>query len=146
MKKMLLATTVLASLTFAAHADSDGKIKIGVLNDQSSSFSAIGGTEVVKAVELAIKDFGGSVLGQPIELVAADHQNKPDVGLAIAREWLEQDNVDVIADMANSAISLGVNTLIGEKKKVGLFVSPLTDRPTEADCNGHVVAWAYDAY
>jgi branched-chain amino acid transport system substrate-binding protein len=144
MKKLLLATTVLATATFAAHAQ-DNTVKIGVLNDQSSSFSAIGGTEVVRAVELAIKDFGGQVLGKPIELVAADHQNKPDVGLAIAREWFERDNVDVIADMANSAIALGVNTLIGEKKKVGLFVSPLTDRPTEADCNGHVVAWAYDA-
>lgn len=124
----------------------DGTVKIGVLNDQSTSFSALGGTEVIRAVELAIKDFGGQALGKPIELVSADHQNKPDVGLAIAREWLEKDNVDAIADMANSAISLGVNTLIGEKGKVGLFVSPLTDRPTEADCNGHVVAWAYDAY
>jgi branched-chain amino acid transport system substrate-binding protein len=144
MRKLLLATTVLATATFAAHAQ-DNTVKIGVLNDQSTSFSAIGGTEVVRAVELAIKDFGGQVLGKPIELVAADHQNKPDIGLAIAREWFERDNVDVIADMANSAIALGVNTLIGEKKKVGLFVSPLTDRPTEADCNGHVVAWAYDA-
>jgi branched-chain amino acid transport system substrate-binding protein len=145
MKKFLLATTILVSI--AGHAVAgDGAVKIGVLNDQSTSFSAIGGTEVVKAVELAIKDFGGQALGKPIEMVAADHQNKPDVGLAIAREWLDKDNVDAIADMANSAISLGVNTLIGEKDKVGLFVSPLTDRPTEADCNGHVVAWAYDAF
>lgn len=147
MKKLLLATTLLASFAFAAYAQSsDGAVKIGVLNDQSTSFSALGGTEVVRAVELAIKDFGGKALGKPIVLVSADHQNKPDVGLAIAREWLERDNVDAIADMANSAIALGVNTLIGEKKKIGLFVSPLTDRPTEADCNGQIVAWAYDAY
>jgi branched-chain amino acid transport system substrate-binding protein len=147
MKKLLLATTILASVAFGANAgSSDNVVKIGVLNDQSTSFSALGGTEVVKAAELAIKDFGGQALGKPIELISADHQNKPDVGLAIAREWLEKDNVDAIADMANSAIALGVNTLIGEKGKVGLFVSPLTDRPTEADCNGHVVAWAYDAY
>lgn len=147
MKNILLATTMLASVAFAGAAMAgDNKIKIGVLNDQSSSFSALGGTEVVRAVELAVKNFGGEVLGSPIEVVSADHQNKPDVGLAIAREWLEQDGVDAIADMANSAISLGVNTLIGEKDAVGLFVSPLTDRPTEADCNGHVVAWAYDAY
>ena len=145
MKKLLLATTILSMAAFAAYAQ-DNSVKIGVLNDQSTSFSAIGGTEVVKAVELAIKDFGGQVLGKPIELVTADHQNKPEVGLAIARQWLDQDGVDAIADMANSAIALGVNTLIGEKKRVGLFVSPLTDRTTEADCNGHVVAWAYDAY
>ena len=147
MKKLLMASTLLASLAGPLSAQAgDDAIKIGVLNDQSTSFSAIGGTEVVKAVEMAIKDFGGTALGKPIELVTADHQNKPDVGLAIAREWLEQGNVDAIADMANSAISLGVNTLIGENKKVGLFVSPLTDRPTEKDCNGHVVSWAYDAY
>jgi branched-chain amino acid transport system substrate-binding protein len=147
MKKILLATTILASVGFAGHAVAgDGVVKIGVLNDQSTSFSAIGGTEVVKAVELAIKDFGGQALGKPIEMISADHQNKPDVGLAIAREWFDTGGVDAIADMANSAISLGVNTLIGERDRVGLFVSPLTDRPTEADCNGHVVAWAYDAY
>jgi len=145
MKQLLLATSILASSVIGAQAQ-DNMVKIGVLNDQSTSFSALGGTEVVRAVELAIADFGGEVLGNPIELVSADHQNKPDVGLSIAREWLEQDDVDVIADMANSAISLGINTLIGEQGKVGLFVSPLTDRPTEADCNGHVVAWAYDAY
>ena len=147
MRKLLFATTALASLAFAGLASAgDNTVKIGVLNDQSSSFSALGGTEVVRAVEKAVQDFGGEVLGNSIEVVSADHQNKPDVGLSIAREWLEQDGVDVIADMANSAISLGVNTLIGEKGKVGLFVSPLTDRPTEADCNGHVIAWAYDAY
>ncbi|MCB1461834.1 MAG: ABC transporter substrate-binding protein [Nitratireductor sp.] len=139
---MALALSLASSLAYAG----DGAVKIGVLNDQSSSFSALGGTEVVRAVELAVKDFGGSVLGKPIEIVSADHQNKPDVGLEIAREWLEKDNVDVITDMANSAISLGVNTLIGKDGKVGLFVSPLTDKPTEADCNGHVIAWAYDAY
>jgi len=147
MNKYMLVTTIMASLAFAAPAQSgDNAVKIGVLNDQSSSFSALGGTEVVRAVEMAVEDFGGQVLGKPIEVVSADHQNKPDVGLAIAREWLEEDGVDAIADMANSAISLGVNTLIGEKGKVGLFVSPLTDRHTEADCNGHTVAWAYDAY
>lgn len=147
MKKLLLASTMFAALTAAAFAQqSDGQVKIGVLNDQSTSFSAIGGTEVVRAVEMAIKDYGGQALGKPIEFVTADHQNKPEVGLAIARQWLDQDNVDAIADMANSAIALGVNTLLGEKKRVGLFVSPLTDRTTEGDCNGYVVAWAYDAY
>ncbi|TKT75726.1 ABC transporter substrate-binding protein [Aquamicrobium sp. LC103] len=145
MKKLLLATTMLVAATMASHAQ-DNVVKIGVLNDQSTSFSALGGTEVVRAAELAVKDFGGSVLGNPIEILSADHQNKPDVGLALARQWLERDGVDAIADVANSAVSLGVNTLIGDQKKVGLFVSPLTDRPTEADCNGHIVAWAYDAY
>ncbi len=139
---MTLALSLASSVAFAQ----DGAVKIGVLNDQSSSFSALGGTEVVHAVELAIQDHGGMALGKPIELVSADHQNKPEVGLSIARQWLEQDNVDVIADMANSAISLGVNTLIGETGKIGLFVSPLTNKPMEADCNGHVIAWAYSPH
>lgn len=142
--KMTIAFALLLTAT-CAYAQ-DGAVKIGVLNDQSSSFSALGGTEVVRAVELAIKDHGGKALGKPIELVSADHQNKPEVGLAIAREWLQKNNVDVIADMANSAISLGVNSLIGETGKIGLFVSPLTDKPVEADCNGHVMAWAYSPY
>lgn len=147
MKKRLLATSLLALLPLTAVAQTgNGAIKIGILNDQSSSFSALGGTEVVEAVTQAIAAHGGNALGKPIELVSADHQNKPDVALSIAREWLETGDVDVIVDVANSAIALGVNTLIGEKGKMGLFVSPLTDKPTEADCNGHVAAWAYDAY
>ena len=147
MKKLLLATSFLALIPLTALAQTgNGAVKIGILNDQSSSFSALGGTEVIEAVTQAIAAHGGNALGKPIELVSADHQNKPDVALSIAREWLETGDVDVIVDVANSAIALGVNTLIGEKGKLGLFISPLTDRPTEADCNGHVAAWAYDAY
>jgi len=147
MGKNFLATTALALLALATPTlAQDGVVKIGVLNDQSTSFSALGGAEVITATKLAVKDYGGEALGKTIEVISADHQNKPEVGLSIAREWLERDNVDVIVDMANSAIALGVNTLIGENKRIGLFVSPLTDRPTEADCNGYVTSWAYDAY
>lgn len=123
-----------------------GPVKIGVLNDQSSSFSALGGKEVVEAVKLAVADFGGQVLGKPIEVLSADHQNKPEVALSIARQWLEQDGVDVLVDVANSAIALGVNNLLGQEKKIGMFVSPLTDAMTESACNGYGLAWAYDAY
>lgn len=145
--KKLLATAALTALVAGTAQAGDGVVKIGVLNDQSTSFSALGGSEVVEAVEMAIADFGGEALGKPIEFVFADHQNKPDVALSIAREWLDRDNVDVIMDVANSAISLGINTLIGDyPDAMGLFVSPLTDRMTEADCNGRVMAWAYDAY
>lgn len=147
--KLKLATTLalpILSLATAAAFAGDGQVKIGVLNDQSTSFSSIGGTEVVHAVELAIKDHGGTALGKPIELVSADHQNKPDIGLSIAHQWLEQDNVDVIADVANSAVAIGVNTVIGADHKMGLFVSPLSNQPTEKDCNGQIVSWAYDPH
>jgi branched-chain amino acid transport system substrate-binding protein len=146
MIRLVLGTiAILATTGPSAHAESNG-VKIGVLNDQSSAYAAIGGKEVVSAVQLAIDDFGGFVLGKPIELVSADHENSAEIGLAIASEWLEKDDVDVIADMPNSAISLDVNALIGKEQKLGLFVSPLTDRSTEEDCNGHVVAWAFDAH
>ncbi|WP_112320626.1 ABC transporter substrate-binding protein [Oceanibium sediminis] len=144
--KNLFASAAVLALTVGGAFAADGVVKIGVLNDQSTSFSALGGTEAVEAVKLAIADFGGEVLGQPIEFVSADHQNKPDVALSIAREWLDTQGVDLILDVPNSAIALGLNTLIGESEKMGIFISPLTDRPTEADCNGHVLAWAYDAY
>ncbi|MCL4186277.1 MAG: ABC transporter substrate-binding protein [Rhodobacteraceae bacterium] len=144
-RRLLLATSVAALVALPALAQQN-TVKIGVLNDQSTSFSALGGMEVVEAVRLAVQRHGPTAGGMPVEIVFADHQNKPDVALSIAREWLDEQGVDVIVDVANSAIALGVNTLIGEKGKLGLFVSPLTDRPTEADCNGHVVAWAYDAY
>lgn len=146
LRRLVIGGALALALALAgSRADAgDGVVKIGVLNDQSTSFSALGGIEVVRAVELAIKDYGGKALGKPVQLVFADHQNKPEVALAIARQWLEQDGVDAIADVANSSVALGLNTLIGTTGKVGLFVSPLTDRPTEADCNGRIVAWAYD--
>lgn len=146
MKRRLLLATSLAALAAMPVLAQGNTVKIGVLNDQSTSFSALGGMEVVEAVRLAVARHGASAGGMPVEIVFADHQNKPDIALSIAREWLDEQGVDVIVDVANSAIALGVNTLIGEKGKFGMFVSPLTDRTTEADCNGHVVAWAYDAY
>ncbi|MDI6028533.1 ABC transporter substrate-binding protein [Corticibacterium sp. UT-5YL-CI-8] len=144
--KVALAAALMLSLSSTLAFAQDGVVKIGVLNDQSTSFSALGGTEVVEAVKLAVSDYGGQVLRKPIEVVSADHQNKPEVGLSIARQWLEQDGVDVMVDIANSAIALSVNTLLGENKKIGLFISPITDRTTEDSCNGYGIAWAYDAY
>ncbi|MBI1773984.1 MAG: ABC transporter substrate-binding protein [Proteobacteria bacterium] len=136
---------VLGSSPLAAQSTDSG-VKFGVLNDQSSSFAAFSGRGSIEAARLAIEDFGGKVLGKSIELTSADHQNKPDVGLALARQWFDKEGVDVIVDIANSAIALGVNNLLKDAKKLGLFVSPITDRMTEEDCNGYGIAWAYDAY
>lgn len=145
---MKLFATLLAAGVFAAGgawAQADAPIKIAVLNDQSSSFSVIGGAGSVEAARMAIEDFGGSVLGQPIALVSADHQNKPEVALSITRQWFDNDGVDVIVDVANSSIALGVNTLLAEHKKLGLFVAPGVSRLVEEDCNGYGLAWAYDS-
>ena len=94
---------------------------------------------------MAVEDFGGSVLGKPIELVSADHQNKPEVALSIARQWFDNEGLDVIVDVANSSIALGINNLLGEEKKLGLFVAPGVSKLVEEDCNGYGIAWAYDA-
>lgn len=143
----LFATTIMAGLMAAgsAWAQDDSAVKIAVLNDQSSSFSVIGGQGSVEAARMAIEDFGGSVLGKPIELLSADHQNKPEVALSIARGWFDNDGVDVIVDIANSSIALGVNSLLAEEKKLGLFVAPGVSRLVEEDCNGYGIAWAYDS-
>lgn len=143
----LFATTLVAGLLAAswAWAQPDGPVKIAVLNDQSSSFSVVGGRGSVEAARMAIEDFGGSALGKPIELVSADHQNKPEVALSIARQWLDNEGVDVVVDVANSSIALGVNSLLGEEKKLGLFVAPGVSRLVEEDCNGYGIAWAYDS-
>ena len=143
----LFASTIVAGLLAvgSAWAQADGPVKIAVLNDQSSSFSVIGGRGSVEAARMAIEDFGGSVLGKPVELVAADHQNKPEVALSIARSWLDNEGVDVIVDVANSSIALGVNSLLAEEKKLGLFVAPGVSRLVEEDCNGYGIAWAYDS-
>jgi len=143
--KYLATLSALLSLTAAACAQ-DGQVKIGVLNDQSTAFSALGGKDVVEAVKMAVEDFGGQVLGKPIEVVAADQQNKPEVAITIAREWIEKDNVDAMFDIAGSAMAGAINELLGKNKKLGFFVTPLTDRMTEAECNGYGMAWGYDAY
>jgi branched-chain amino acid transport system substrate-binding protein len=122
----LALVAALAAALFGAEAYAQGTqtpVKLGVLNDQSSSFAAFSGKGSVEAARLAIEDHGGKALGKPIELISADHQNKPDVGLAIARQWFDKDGVDVVVDIANSAIALGVNNLLKEEKKLGLFLS-----------------------
>ena len=107
----------------AAHAQiSDGVVKIGVLTDQSGNFSALSGAGSVAAAEMAAADFGGSVAGKPIVVINADHQNKTDVGLAIARRWYEADGVQMIVDVPNSAIMLGVQEIARERNRV-LIVS-----------------------
>src|ERR1700752_3146706 len=114
----------LAALTLAAggaHAQiSDGVIKIGILNDQSSLYSDLTGQGSVVAARMAIEDFGAAKKGLKVEILSADHQNKADVGSGIARQWLDSDKVDVIVDTPNSAVALAVNQIVKEKGKAFL--------------------------
>lgn len=120
MRKSLIASLalLLASGT-AAFADgaSDGVVKIGILNDQSGVYADFGGKSSVEAAKMAAEDFGGKVLGVPIEIVNADHQNKPDIASNIARQWYDQDKVDAIMELTTSSVALAVQAIAKEKKR-----------------------------
>ena len=108
-----------AALSIAGHAASAADtIKIGVLNDQSGVFADNGGTGSVAAAKLAVEDFGGQLLGQKIEVVTADHQNKPDIAAATARKWFDTEGVDIIADGAASSAGFAILEIARQKNKI----------------------------
>ena len=118
MKKMLTSLIVFLSLT-SAHAQTASKpVKLGVLNDQSGQYADAAGPAAVEVAKMAIADFGGKLLGQPIELIFADHQNKADIASGIARRWIDTENVDVILDIGNSAVALALSDLVRDKNKI----------------------------
>lgn len=122
------------------------QITIGVLTDMSSAYSDVGGTGSILAAKMAIDDFGGSVLGKPIRLVSADHQNKPDLGVAIGREWFDTQGVDMIVDLPSSAVALAVQNLAREKNRISIISSASTDIATNQQCSPTGAHWTYDGY
>jgi branched-chain amino acid transport system substrate-binding protein len=143
--RQIASITCGAILVASAAVAGDGPVKIGVLNDQNSVYSVDGGKETVEAVRMAVED-AGPVLGKPVEVVGADHQNKPDLGLAIARKWFDVDGVDAIADVPNSAIGFGVQNLSTEKKKVALLVGSVSADITGTKCSPYAVQWGADTW
>jgi len=125
---------------------SNGDVKIGVLTDMSGIYSGIGGKGSVVAAELAVKDFGGTVLGKPIKLVSADHQNKADVGSAKAREWIDQDHVDMITDIENSAVGIAVQKLASQKHTITMNTGAGSSALTNKDCTKYGIHYVYDTY
>ena len=115
------AALAACALLAGASASAQG-VKIGILNDQSGVYADFGGKWSVEAAKMAIEDFGGSVLGEKIELVNADHQNKPDLATAIARRWYDAEGVDMITDLTSSAVALAVQQIAAEKKKIDIVV------------------------
>src|SRR5579863_3078188 len=114
----LVAGLGLAGASTAQAQFSDNKIKIGVLDDFSGQYCVGDCMSPVKAVKLAIDDFGGKIGSAPIEVIYADHQNKPDVGVSIANKWYDTEQVDVIVDVVNSAVALAVQQIARDKGKV----------------------------
>ena len=143
MKSGFLAAVAACSLMLAAPAMAQG-VKIGILNDQSGVYADYGGKYSLEAARMAVEDFGGEVLGQKIEVVTADHQNKPDLATAIARRWYEVENVDMITELTTSSVALAVQELSKEKKKIDIMVGAATSRISGDACTPYSFHWAYD--
>jgi len=143
---LLAVGTALAAARARAQGASGKPVRVGVLNDMSGVFADYQGPGSVVAARMAVEDWGGKVGNVPIEVLAADHGNKPDVGLAITRRWIDQDGVDVILDVPNSAIALAVADLIRERNKVfvgsGAGIADLTG----SRCSPNTVHWTYDTW
>ncbi|WP_409191464.1 ABC transporter substrate-binding protein [Bradyrhizobium sp. RDM4] len=145
MKSALLAAVATSALLLAAPASAQG-VKIGILNDQSGVYADYGGKYSVEAARMAIEDFGGEVLGQKIEMVTADHQNKPDLATSIARRWYDADNVDMITELTTSSVALAVQDLSKEKKKIDIVVGAATSSITGSACSPYGFHWAFDTH
>ncbi|WP_043363899.1 ABC transporter substrate-binding protein [Belnapia sp. F-4-1] len=145
-RRTLLTGAAAAPFAFAraGHAQGTPTLKIGVLNDQSGVYRDISGPTSVACVRQAIQDFGSR--GFNVEVVVGDHQNKPDVGSNIARQWMDRDGVDVIVDVPNSAVGLAVAGVVREKNKVYLNSTSATADLTGAQCSPNTVHWTYDTY
>jgi len=147
-KRTLVGAAVAGALAVtAAHAQvSDNTIKIGVLTDMSGLYSDLAGPGSVLAARMAVADSGIEKRGYKVEVISADHQNKPDVGSAIARQWYDQDKVDVIADVPTSSVALAVSQITKDKGKVFLASGPAASDLTGKACSPNTVHWTYDTW
>jgi branched-chain amino acid transport system substrate-binding protein len=141
--KTLLLATALAGLAAGA-AQAQVSVKIGVLNDRSGLYSDLTGEGSVVAAKMAVEDFKAAEKGIKVDIISADHQNKPDVGSSIARQWYDQDGVDVIVDVPASSVGLAVAQVSREKSKVYLNSGSATSNLTGAQCSPFTVHWSYD--
>jgi branched-chain amino acid transport system substrate-binding protein len=141
---VLLYAVFLSSQALAQY--SDNKIKIGVLTDMSGVYAASTGKGSVEAAQIAVDEFGGKVNNIPIELVSSDHQNKPDVGIAIANRWFDTEQVDAITDLVNSSVALAVQNLAKEKGKATLISGGGTFDLTGKACSPTGVQWTFDTW
>lgn len=148
-KQGLASAIAMATLAVPLSANAeltDGKVKIGVLSDMSGVYKALEGPGAVIAAEMAIEDFGGSVLDQPVEIISADHQNKPDIGASTAREWIDAEEVDMITALDNSSVALSVQGLANDKKTITMNTGAGTTALTEEQCTPYGIHYVYDTH
>src|SRR5512139_12111 len=148
-RKLIYTAAILALSAGAAHAQISGNvIKIGVLNDQSGTYADLAGPGSTLAAKMAVEDFKAANKGftTPIEVIAADHQNKPDVGSQIARKWYDSDGVDVIVDLPTSSVALAVNQVTKEKGKALIVSTGASSDLTGKACSPNTIHWTYDTW
>jgi branched-chain amino acid transport system substrate-binding protein len=149
MKNRIAALLLGSALTLAAGnlaVAQDKTVKIGSLSDQSGLYADLGGPGSTLAAQMAVEDSGMTAKGWKIDVISGDHQNKPDVGTAIARQWFDVDKVDVIVDVPNSGVALAVKNVIKEKNGVYINSGAATSDLTNAQCSPNTVHWTYDTY
>lgn len=144
--KTLLAATALGALMASPALAQQISVKAGVLNDRSGLYADLSGEGSVIAARLAVEDFKAAEKGIKVEIVSADHQNKPDVGSTIARQWYDQDGVDLILDVPTSSVALAVNQITREKNKVHINSGAASSDLTGKACSPNTVHWTYDTY
>ena len=143
----LLVSAALATLAGGANAQiSDGVIKIGVMNDMSSLYADVAGPGSVVAAKMAVEDFGATAKGMKVEIISADHQNKPDVGSTLARQWFDVDKVDAIFDVPTSSVALAISQITKEKGKAFINSGAGTSDLTGKACSPNTVHWTYDTW
>lgn len=146
-KRKLCIGAAFAFAAAGAHAQySDGAVKIGVMNDQSGTYADLAGPGSVVAARMAVEDFGAAKKGMKVEIVVADHQNKPEVGSGIARQWFDVDKVDAIVDVPTSSVALAVNQIAKEKNKVLLVSTGASVDLTGKACTANTIHWTYDTW
>jgi branched-chain amino acid transport system substrate-binding protein len=142
-----IAAILTAAIAFPAHAQiSDNVVRIGVLNDMSGPYADITGASSLLAVQMAVEDVGGTVLGRKIEVVSADHQNKADLGSAIARKWYDQEGVDVIIGVGSSSVALAIRAYARDKGKLDIYTTTGTSDLTGSACSPTGFHWMHDTY
>ena len=137
---------VAAALLAATAANAETQVKIGVMNDRSGLYADVSGEGSVVAAKLAIEDFKAADKGLKVEVISADHQNKADVAINTAREWFDQQGVDVIVDVPNSGVALALSELIKEKNKVFINSGAAASDLTGAKCSPNTIHWTYDTW
>ncbi len=146
---MISAAIGLAAMAFGPTAQaeiSDGVVKIGVLNDRSGLYADLAGEGSVVAAQMAVEDFDAAGKGIKVEIISADHQNKPDIGSGIARQWIDEEQVDVIVDVPTSSVALAVNEIVREKKKAFLVSGAASSDLTGKACSPNTIHWTYDTW